>query len=151
MSSATVQARLQALIQALSGFADADVTLGDWLVLDRGSAPYAVIYVGPFEIVDVSDDGARARVRWQHYIDVVAAWDPDGYANITAARTAVMTQLMIYPTLNGLAGIQSALIRDGGEVRGIYAQDANQPSFHVVTLSHYCDEEMRFYGQGEYL
>jgi hypothetical protein len=151
VTSAAIQGRLQTLLQALATFADEDVTLGDWLVLDRGSAPYAVIWPGPFEIVDVSGDGARVRVRWQHNVDVVADWDPDGYTNITAARAAVMTQLLVYPSLNGLTGIQVATLRDGGEIREIYAQDAIQPSFHVVTLIHICDEELRFDGQGEFV
>jgi hypothetical protein len=150
MSSASVQTALQTLIRALASFDDADVTLGNWLVLDRGSAPYAVIYPGPFEIVDVSDDGAVVLIRWQHYIEVFAKWDPDGYASITTARAAVMNQLMIYPSLNGLTGIQRALIRDGSEIRTLYAEDAQQPSFHFVRLTHYADEEIRLSGQGEY-
>ena len=70
MSNATIRAKLQTLLRALTAFDAADVTLGDFRVLDRGSAPYAVIYPGGFEILERRDDGRVSLIAWRNYLEV---------------------------------------------------------------------------------
>lgn len=150
MGSATIQARIQTLIQALSEFADADVTLGDFRVLDRGSAPYAVIYPGGFELLEKADDGSRMFIRWRHYVEVFATFLDDSYANIVSAREAVLNQLNKYPSLNGLNGILRSFVDAGEDLRYLYPPGGDVPAFVFVRLTHLADELTDYVGSGEF-
>jgi len=101
MSDAEIQGRLQTLIQALDEFDDADVTLGDFRVLGRGSAPYAIILPGPVRAVR-DEDPAHIEYTWTHTVEVWAQFQGDSLSGVTAARQAVLDMLATYPTLDDL-------------------------------------------------
>jgi hypothetical protein len=143
-------ARLQTLLQALSEFADADVTQGNFRILDRGSAPYAVIYPGGFEVIQRSDSGREMVVRWRHYVEVFATFLDDSYSNIEAAREAVLDQLHAYPQLNGLKGILRAYIESGEDLRFLYPPAGDIPAFVFVRLTHLAEEYVNYGGTGEF-
>jgi hypothetical protein len=147
--SATIMSAIQTLIQALSAFDDADVTQGDFLVLDRGSAPYAVIYPGPFQTLWQSDDGGQKLIRWTHYVEVFATFQNDSYANVVSARADVVNQLDQYPSLNGVVGIVNAYVEGGEDLRYLRAPGADVPAFVFVRLRHLADEYIAYTG-GEF-
>lgn len=151
MSSATIQVRLQTLLQAIAALDTADVTLGDWRVMDNGSSPWAIIYPGSWEIIDRPDDGARTLIRWTHYVDVVTFVYGDSYTDLTAIRDAVIDQLIAYPGLNNLDGVLFAEITGGDNVRYIYENPTSDyPLYQIVTFAHYTDEWVNYAGQGEF-
>lgn len=150
MSSATIQARIQDLIQAHADFDDDDVTLGDFRVLDRGSAPYAVIYPGGFETLLRADDGREQVIRWRHYVEVFATFLNDSYSNIVSARAAVIDQLRAYPSLNGLTGVLRAYFESGDDLDFLYPPGGDVPQFVFVRLTHYAEEYVDYAGSGEF-
>jgi hypothetical protein len=148
--SADIMTRMQTLLQALATFADADVTQGDFRVLDRGSAPYAVIYPGGFEVLQRSDSGEQMVVRWRHYVEVFATFLNDSYANIVSARAAVLDCLHTYPQLNGLKGILRAYVETGDDLLYLYPPQGEIPAFVFVRLTHYAEEYVDYGGSGEF-
>lgn len=142
---------IQTLLQALSTFDKADVTQGDFRVLDRGSAPYAVIYPGGFEVVERADDGREMIVQWRHYVEVFATFLDDDYGNIVNARAAAVNQLNKYPTLNGVTGILQAVVEGGEELQFLYPPGGDVPQFVFVRLSHLAREYVSYEGEGEFV
>lgn len=148
--SASIMTRTQTLLQVLSNFDNADVTQGDFLLLERGSPPYAVIYPGPFEVVRRSDGGAQVVIRWRHYIEVFDKFLDDDYSGIVTARAAVIDQLNKYPQLNGQAGIFNSFVEGGEDIRYLYAPGAETPDFVFVRLIHLADEYVDYSNTGEF-
>jgi hypothetical protein len=148
--SASIMTAVQTLLQALSDFDNLDVTQGDFRVLDRGSAPYAVIYPGGLEVLERSDDGRQVLIRWRHYVEVFATFLDDDYSNLVSARAAVVEQLNIYPSLNGLGGITRAFVEGGDDLQFLYPPGGDVPAFVFVRLSHFADELIFYRGQGEF-
>lgn len=148
--SADIMTRLQTLLQALSEFSDADVTQGDFRVLDQGSAPYAVIYPGGFEVLQRSDSGEEMLIRWRHYVEVFATFLNDSYGNLVSARATVLNCLHSYPQLNGLKGILRAYVESGDDVRYLYPPQGDVPAFVFVRLTHLAEEYVDYGGSGEF-
>lgn len=150
MSNALIRARVQTLLQAMTEFDDADVTLGNFRVLDSGSAPYAVIYPGGFQIIDRVNDGAETLIAWRNYVEIFATFLDDSYENIDSIRQAVIERLLTYPTLNALSGVVAATVSDGDDVRYLYAPQGDVPQFVYVRLTHVTTERVKKYGSGEF-
>lgn len=151
MSSATIQTKLQVLLREITLLDANDVTLGDWRVMDNASSPWAVIYPGPFEILERPDDGVLTLIRWTHYVDVITFEHGDSYTNITEIRDAVINKLMSNPGLAGLNGVLFSEILGGDNVRYIYENPTSDyPQFQIVTIAHYTEEWLNLGGQGEF-
>lgn len=144
--SATIMSAIQTLLQALSTFADADVTQGDYTILSSGSAPYAVILPGGFDVLSVSDDGAEAIIRWRHTVEVIADYRFDDNSGLVSARQAVITQLAKYPTLNDAGGILRARVDGGGDPRYLYPPGGDTPHFILASVEHVSDEHVQYTG-----
>jgi len=134
MSDLAIQTRLQALIQLLEAFDDEDVTRGDYRILDRGSAPYAVILPGPFEAEFLSL-GRREKVTWSLTVEVIERYLGDDYEPITMARQLVKDHLNGYRTLNGLAGVMDAFVTAGAALKYLYPEDGDVAQFVIAPLT----------------
>jgi len=149
---ATIQAAIQDLIQAHASFADADVTLGDYRVLGRGSSPYAVIRPGSFRS-SRPGDWSQVQFIWEHPVEVWARFTGDDYSTITTARQAVVDQLDAYPTLNSTSGISLSTVRTSSEALYLWnrgqARDA-LPAFVGFRLTVETVEERLYAGSGEF-
>ena len=130
MSYSTIEARIQTLIQALSAFADADVTRGDYRVLDRGSAPYVVLRPGEFERVPHTFAGGR-KTEWAVIVELFEKHIGDGteQTNLETHRQNIIDTADAYPTLNGLSGVHFASLSSGEIPRPVYDEDGSGPFF----------------------
>jgi len=116
MSYATIVARAQSLIQALDTYADADVSLGDYRILESGSAPYVILRAGPLE--NVFRTPTRRQRTWTIMVELYERMVGDGTeeANLTANREELVVLFDKYPTLNSLsADVTGAQIIGGDE------------------------------------
>lgn len=149
---ATIQAALQTLIQALANFADADVTKGDFRVIGRGSAPYAIILPGSFR-AKRSGDWSQVQFVWSHPIEVWDRFTGDDYSGIVTARQAVVDQVNVYPTLDGTAGISNAYAEASDRPRYLWLRGQAQtslPQFVGFEVMVSCVEEILYSGSGEF-
>ena len=130
MSYSPIEARIQTLIQARSAFDDADVTLGDYRVLDRGSAPYVVLRPGEFERVPHTFAGGR-KTEWTVIVELFEKHIGDGteQTNLETHRQNIIDTADAYPTLNGLSGVHFASLSSGEIPRPVYDEDGSGPFF----------------------
>jgi hypothetical protein len=152
MSDATIQARLQTLLQALDNFADADVVLGDLRVLGRGSSPYAIIFPGPFRS-ERAGDWSQVVFVWSFLVEVWDRFTGDSYTSIVAARQAVVDCIAKYPTLNGLSGVAHALVEASDMPIYLWQKGTSpdaQPTFVGFRLTVTCIEHVLYSGSGEF-
>lgn len=149
---ATIQAAIQTLIQALANFANADVTLGDFQVIGRGSAPYAIVLPGAFR-ARRSGDWSQVQFIWSHPVEVWDRFTGDDYSGVVTARQAVVDQINAYPTLDSTAGISNAYAEASDRPRYLWQRGQVQDSlpafvgFEVVITSV---EEVLYDGDGEF-
>lgn len=113
---ATIQAAIQTLLQALTRYGSADVSLGDTRILGNKSGPWAIIFPGRMSAERV---GAWGQVmhHWRHDIDLWRKFAGDSYADIVADRQAVVDCIMQNPTLNGTTYITDSSVVDSTEPR----------------------------------
>ena len=121
MSYATIAARVQTLLQAMSDFDDADVTLGDRLVLEMGSPPYAVICDGGFEEHEGYGYGGYIVV-WSVIVELYTEYleEVTSRAAHATTRQNVLDELNKYPTLNKLTNVKRAIVASGSRPEAKY-------------------------------
>jgi len=148
---AGIEAAAQGLLQALSEFEDADVTRGDYRVLDRASPPYAVLLPGPF-VVEESGDWGQKTVLWTMYVEVFERYLDNGTSEVSleATRQAVIDCFGKYPTLGGVTGVTRTLARRGDELRYIYDRDGGGPHFVMQRIAVEVEERVGYAGSGEF-
>lgn len=151
MSYTTIEAGVQTLLRALSRFAEADVTRGDWRVLDSGGAPCVVLYPGPFEAEEAGDWGQKWHF-WTVYADVFERYTDNGSSETAfeATRQDVMDTIHAYPTLNGVSGVTRALARRGGDLQYIYDRDGGGPYYVMQQITIEVVEKVSYDGSGEF-
>lgn len=129
MSESTVQAELQAVIATLEGFDEsADVSIGDWSVLDRpiACAPYAVIRRS--QRVSTAKHSLRGfKVTWQVPVVLVVAFDDWDQAenDLGELRQSFLQLLLVQHPRIGDFAIEE--IRDGSDFDGIFAANDGGP------------------------
>jgi len=151
MSYATIEAQIQTLIQALGAFDDADVTRGDYRVLDAGSAPYVVLCPGAFSYRPAGD-WAQVAYEWNTVVELFERYVGDGseYTNLGTDIGTIVQQIAIYPSLDGLANVTRATVEPDGGPIGIYLQESSVPQFLLQRLIVRTHEELVHDGSGEY-
>jgi len=151
MSDATIQGYIQTLIRATVVFSRPDVTLGDFRVLDRGSAPYAVVLPGRIAGAERSGDWAQVRFVWEHTVEVFERFTGDSYAAFSAARQAVVDAIGQNPSLGGQSEISNAIVGDATAPLYLYrdAGDDN-PTFVLSRLAIRSTEDVSYAGSGEF-
>jgi len=149
VGDSAIQGYIQALIQADSNFADADVTLGDFRVLDSGSPPYAIILPGSIE-ARRSGDWSQVQFIWEHVVEVFERFLGDDYADFVTARQAVVDVIAENPTLGGNAGISNALVTRATSPLYLYPSEGDLPAFVFSRLTVRTVEEVLYAGAGEF-
>lgn len=119
MSEATVQAALQTALQAMGQFANADVTIGDWGILDgpNENAPYAVI-----EPADGFETQYRVKTpesRWDEYLTLVVRF-VDWETSLPALRDIRQAVIDMLDAQAGALGLAVRSIRNDGPIGNIY-------------------------------
>lgn len=141
--------RIYTLLQGATGFASANVTQGDFLILDKGAAPYCVIYPGPFTAEPITN--TSARIFWTYYAEVYEDFLDDDYTALTTARDAIVARLNSYPTLNQLTGVAYTIVTSGDDLIYLYpAGGADNPQFVGQRLSIEVIEKPSYGGLGEF-
>jgi len=151
VSYATIEAGLQGLLQGLERFASADVTRGDWRVLDREGSRCVVLYPGPFEVEEAGDYGQKWHF-WTVYGDVFERYQDHGTSeqNFAATRQDVVDAINANPTLNGVSGVTMALARRGGELEYVYDRDGAGPFYVMQQIGIEGVEKVSSVGSGEF-
>ncbi len=152
MTYAVVEAAVQTLLQAMTEFANADVTQGDYRRLDDGTNNIAVLTPGAFEQDGVAQAGARKSIRnWNVIIDLFRKYVDDGntWTNFTATRDALIVQLEKYPSLDSTAGVTLVTMSAGSDPAEIFDDDDNGPFFLFQRIRVTVNERADLSG-GEY-
>lgn len=106
MTETIIHAKIQDLLQALSTFGDADVSLRDYRILDKNaSPPYAVISAGEFTGGAAAISfGEKHSFFWGVNIDlfVLPKEDSTDWAEILTVTWSVAYKLLQYFTLDSL-------------------------------------------------
>jgi hypothetical protein len=152
MSDAAIQGYIQDLLQAEALFANANVTLGDYRVLDSGSSPYAVILPGRIVQARRAGDWSQVQFVWEHTIDVVARFLGDDYSDLTTARQTVVDAINENPTLGGKSGITGSHVSAATEPRYIRpkGQPDALPTFTFSRVTVRTVEDVLYAGGGEF-
>lgn len=140
MSYDTVEAKLQYLLQALTTEFpnEAQVTRGDWRVMDAGYDQCAVLYAGAYNEKDRSESAfGEFDVTWIAHLALIRKYLDDGTTREAFARSrdAVLEQLMKYPCLGGLPKATMGNITSDTEVEPVNDQDDNGPFFLIQVFS----------------
>jgi len=126
LSYVTIQAKAQTLLQALSLFGDADVTRGDYRVLEQVGGPYCVLTPGGFKRSGAATSyGEKKSNFWDVTFDLFERHWGDGseYDNLVADRQTMIDEMDKYDiSLDGVSGVMYAAITKGDPVRTVYDQ-----------------------------
>lgn len=141
MSYTTIEAKVLTLLQALAQYADAQVTRGDYSVLDIGYTQYCVIRPGPFEINRTGDWG-MIGIDWTIYISLYERYTGDGteFTNLETQRQNVIDMLNANPSLDGTTGVTLVLGR-APDVSAVYPVDSDTPQYLMQTIEARVHEE----------
>ena len=120
MSEQTIAIALRTLLQSMSNFADADVTICDWSVLDGSStaAPYAIIDVA--DSFETQFQVSVEEARWDIPVEIYEAfsdWDTTRAA-FRDTRQAVIDQLADSP--GATLGLACRAVRSESPVAPVY-------------------------------
>jgi hypothetical protein len=143
MGYATCEAALQTILRALSQYADAQVTRGDYDVLDRGYTQCCVLRPGPVTVRQ-SGDWGQQRYAWTLDCTIYQRYVGDGseWTNLESQRENVLDQIGAYPTLDGASGVVRAVAERAGEVAAVYPRDADVPAWLMQTIRLQVHEEV---------
>lgn len=142
MSEATIQASIQDKLQAMADFADADVVIADWSILDGpiSGAPYARIM--PAENFELRQDNATVTVDWEIPVVLYVAFTDwaDSYAALLTLRQNVLDAFTGDNSALGVVADEYAMmerIATGSPIIEhylAYNKDTNQPEGLPVFL-----------------
>ena len=150
MSYAVCEAALQTILRALEQYADAQVTRGDYAVLDEGYAQCCVLRPGPVT-VRRSGDWGQVGYDWTIDCTIYERWVGDGteWTNFQAQRENALDQIGAYPTLDAASGVTRAVAERAGEMGAVYPRDADVPAWLMQTIRVQVHEEV-VYSDGEF-
>jgi hypothetical protein len=152
MGYLAIEAAALSLLQALSQFSDDDVTRGDFRVLDRGSAPYAVLYPGGFEVEDYGDWGEKL-FRWTMYCEIFEKYLNDGtsYTDLQTTRQNVIDCFNANPSMNGTSGVIYVQAERGEDLIYLYDEGGEwPPQFIMQRVAVMVHEVANYDGSGEF-
>lgn len=123
MSEATIAAGVQTMLQGMSEFANADVVINDWSILDQAnvSAPYVIITTA--DDFDSRQDVRTPQTRWQIKLTLLenfTDWDTT-YNNLQTRRQAIVDKLNTGGDERSAGGLS------GVDIQRIYALSPINP------------------------
>lgn len=150
MSDVAIQEYIQDLIQSDASFGDADVTLGNFRVLDAGSPPYAIILPGEIISAERKGDWGQVDIIWEHPVEVFDRFLDDSYADFCAARQTVVDLIGRSPTLGGYSEIINSYVSGAPALRYLYQEEGDDPTFVFGTVRIRTVEQVSYAGSGEF-
>jgi hypothetical protein len=136
MSYTLVQSAVQTILRATSELADADVTLADDSILDKGSSNLAIIYPGPF--ADEHAGQNRHLYAWTVYVDLfqrISGSETTAWASFQGLRLSVISALAVRPNLGqATAEIIAVTISAGDDVQYLYDKAGSGPHYLTQRL-----------------
>ena len=151
MSDVAIQGYIQTLIQANAAFSDADVSLGNFRSLDRGSPPYAVVLPGEIISGERAGDWAQVTLIWEHSVEVFHRFLDDSFADFCAARQTVVDIIGRNPTLGGNSEIIGAYVSAAPVLGYLYSSDGGDiPAFVIGYVTVRTVEQVSYAGVGEF-
>lgn len=152
MSDVAIQGYIQDLVQAITGFDDDDVTLGDPKVIDSGSPPYAIVWPGTVHAAGRSGDWSQVQIVWRHPVHVVERLLDDDYADFCGYRQDVIDAIGQNPTLGGNSEIVNTLVIAASLdfVRHRDSPPDAPPQFVLSELVVETIEKITYDGSGEF-
>jgi len=153
MGDAAIQGYLQGLLQATTTFDAADVTLGDFRVLDRGgTGSKAVILPGRIVSGARSGDWSQVQLVWEHTIELFERFIDDSYSDFVSARQVAVDVIGGNPTLGGHSEITGAHVGSATEPLYLYAEGGREvPQFVFSRVVVRSVEEVLYAGTGEFV
>lgn len=137
----TIQAAIQTAFQAMDEFADADVIINDWDVLDQSSAnaPYALIENS--DDFESRQDTQTPENKWYIPANIIVRWIDwkTSYDALRVLRDAVIAKINsdTVRAAGGLAGVNLRTIRNDGKQYYIYDPYASNPEESLpIFLAH---------------
>lgn len=146
MSYATIEARIQSILQGLSDYADTDVTRGDLAALDRGSDNKCIIWPRGFEAPDLPDNyvphgggtrgGQTAWIEWQLELWLLRRFKDwaTSMAALVGVRDNVIQGLLARPTLEALTDITKVRLVVGDDWEG-FPEASRAPEFILMPMT----------------
>lgn len=139
MSYINIEGALQTITQTLTSYfaVAAQVTRGDYSVLDAGYDYALVLYPGPYEDAGYWANNTIARA-WTVHADLfarVAGDDAGAVTNLIAVREAWLDKVHAYPRLNNLSGVQSVNATRGDEPVWLFDDSNNGPFWLKQTFT----------------
>lgn len=119
MNESTVMSALKTLLQGMANFANADVTICDWSILDGAvtNAPYAIIE--PSDNFEMRFRVETPEITWEPYITIYEAFTDWGttLAALQALREAVLTAIQAG---TGTLGLTLRYLRSAQPISQVY-------------------------------
>lgn len=143
ITEAQIQSGLQTAIQAMDEFADADVVINDWGVLDKSSsnAPYVIITSA--DVFDSMQDTVSPQNTWDIQAALVerfTTWKAT-LDNLTTRRQAIIDKINTtnVRTAGGLTGVNIRRVRNRSDIEPYYdpyVQDIGEaiPIYLIQTI-----------------
>lgn len=135
MSYVTVETQVQTILQGLTSvFAtSAQVTRGDWSVLDRGYDAWAVIYPGAFDERQTAIGGSS--FRWMVNVEFGIRFTKTAYTDLASKRDSLLQHLQKYPTLNRVTNVNRGEM-SASNLTEIFDKDGSGPFYlsQIITL-----------------
>lgn len=124
MSEATVQAGIQDTLQAMSQFADADVTINDWSILDQGTSAAPYVIIRNANQFTARKDTYTANTKWDIPIELYERFTdwPTTLNALRDDRQAIIDAFNANSSVRsaGLSGVTVDEIRAASDVTEVY-------------------------------
>lgn len=147
MSEKAVQEGIQDAIQSLTGFANADVVINDWTILDQtvASGPYAIIRNSDTFSNDAS---INTNTTWHVPIEIYEAfteWDASSGAFRDTRQTVIDAFSGVNRSAGGIVGMLVKDVHSGADVEYYYGPHAEHeeladPIFIAQSIILVCEE-----------
>lgn len=136
---AAIEAAIQTIIRTLTGdFASADVSRGDFKIIENGSPNKAIITQQPARTIERGGD-SRRTTEWISKVEVLRRYNitDTPRTDLISLMDRIYQKLESYPTLGGLTVNRVAISIDGepNEIRPDGATADSIPVFLMQSLT----------------
>lgn len=125
MSELAIQEGIQDILQAMSEFADADVVINDWGLLDQSNSNAPYVIISNADDFVSRQDVKTPETTWQIPVTLCEAFSdwPTTLNNLRARRQAIIDEFNTVGdnrSANGLAAVTIDEIRNDGPIQPYY-------------------------------
>ncbi|RJX17541.1 MAG: hypothetical protein C4575_12930 [Desulforudis sp.] len=139
MSEYAIQLGIQAAIQAMSEFTDADVVINDWSFLDKSSANAPYVLIEDSDDFDSEQNTQEPETVWNIPINLIEAfsdWDTT-LNNFRTRRQAILDKINsdTVRTAGGLEATNVRRVRNDGKIYHIYDKNISDEELRQASPS----------------